>query len=218
MNGTVRGAAAAARPRGATVGHLATGVVLPVVAAAVALAGLRVPVPGGVSVLDGMAVGLVLIWALAGAICARAPDRAPQWPLTLGTLAAAVALTAARLASQPPAGQHQLARAGATLAAALVIACSCHFLLASPAAGWAAGHGAQAPEPLTSRRWAPDWRSRSPAGHCHRWWWRWGWWPPSGAPCPPSGSGTCAQRPGTGSGCSGSPSAWSWPRTRPWSS
>jgi signal transduction histidine kinase len=132
VNGTVRGPAAAARPRGAAAGHLATGVVLPVVTAAVALAGLRVPVPGGVSVLDGMAVGLVLIWALAGAICARAPDRAPQWPLALGTLAAAVALTAARLASQPPAGQHQLARAGATLAAALVIACSCHFLLALP--------------------------------------------------------------------------------------
>ena len=132
MNDTIRGPAAPARPRGAAVGHLATGVVLPVVAAAVALAGLRVPVPGGVSVLDGMAVGLVLIWALAGAICARAPDRAPQWPLALGTLAAAVALTAARLASQPPAGQHQLARAGATLATALVIACSCHFLLALP--------------------------------------------------------------------------------------
>jgi signal transduction histidine kinase len=49
-----------------------------------------------------------------------------------GTLAAAVALTAGRLASQPPAGQHQLARTVATLAASLVIAVSCHFLLALP--------------------------------------------------------------------------------------
>ena len=109
-----------------------TGVVLPVVTVAVALAGLRVRVPGGLSVLDAVAVGLVLVWALAGAICARAPDRVPQWPLAGGTLAAAVALTGARLASPPPAGQHHLARAAATLAAALVIAAACHFLLALP--------------------------------------------------------------------------------------
>jgi signal transduction histidine kinase len=109
-----------------------TGVLLPAVAAAVALAGLRARVPGGLSALDGVAVGVVLVWALAGAVCAREPDRAPQWPVAAGTLAAAVALTAGRLASQPPAGQHQLARTVATLAASLVIAVSCHFLLALP--------------------------------------------------------------------------------------
>ncbi len=109
-----------------------TGVLLPAVAAAVALAGLRVRVPGGLSALDGVAVGVVLVWALAGAVCAREPDRAPQWPVAAGTLAAAVALTADRLASQSPAGQHQLARTVATLAASLVIAVSCHFLLALP--------------------------------------------------------------------------------------
>ena len=132
MNGTVHGPAAAARPRGPAAGHLMTGVVLPLVTAAVALAGLRVPVPGGVSSLDGVAVAVVLVWAVAGAVTARVPGRAPQWPMAAGTLAAAVALTAARLASQPSAGQHQLARAVATLAAALVIAASCHFLLALP--------------------------------------------------------------------------------------
>jgi signal transduction histidine kinase len=132
VNGTVHGPAAAARPRGAAAGHLMTGVVLPVVTAVVALAGLRVQVPGGLSSLDGVAVGVVLVWALAGAVCARAPGRAPQWPMAAGTLAAAVALTAGRLASQPPVGQHQLARAAVTLAAALVIAASCHFLLALP--------------------------------------------------------------------------------------
>ena len=132
MNSTVRGPAAAARPRGAAAGHLMTGVLLPAVAAAVALAGLRVRVPGGLSALDGVAVGVVLVWALAGAVCAREPDRAPQWPVAAGTLAAAVALTADRLASQSPAGQHQLARTVATLAASLVIAVSCHFLLALP--------------------------------------------------------------------------------------
>jgi signal transduction histidine kinase len=45
-------------------------------------------------------------------------------------VAAAIALTAARLAGQP--GQHQLARAVGTLAAPLVIAAACHFLLALP--------------------------------------------------------------------------------------
>jgi signal transduction histidine kinase len=132
VNGTVHGPAATARPRGAAAGHLLTGVLLPTAAAAVALAGLRVHVPGGLSPLDGVAVGLVLVWVLAAAACARAPEPAPLWPMAAGTLAAAVALTAARLASQPPAGQHQPARAVATLAAALVIAASCHFLLALP--------------------------------------------------------------------------------------
>ena len=84
VNGTIPGPATAAAPRGAAAGHLMTGLVLPLVTAAVALAGLRVHVPGGLSVLDGVAVGLVLVWALAGAFCARAPDRVPQWPLTAG--------------------------------------------------------------------------------------------------------------------------------------
>ena len=132
VNGTVHGQAAAAPPRGAAAGHLMTGAVLPLVTAAVAVAGLRVHVPGGLSALGGVAAGLVLVWAAAGAICARATEQVPQWPLAGGTLAAAVALTAGRLASQPPAGQHQLARAAATLAAVLVIAAACHFLLALP--------------------------------------------------------------------------------------
>jgi signal transduction histidine kinase len=130
VNGTVPGPAAAAPPRRAAAAHLVTGVVLPLITAVVALAGLRVP--GGLSALEGVVVGLVLVWALAGAVCARIPDQVPQWPLAAGTLAAAVALTAARLAGQPPAGQQQLARAAATLAAALVIAITCHFLLALP--------------------------------------------------------------------------------------
>src|SRR5262249_24763284 len=132
VSGPSPGPAAAARPRGAAAGHLMTGVVLPVVTAAVALAGLRVQVPGGLSPLDGVAVGVVLVWAVAGVVCARAPGRAPQWPMAAGTLAAAVALTAGRLASQPPASQHQLPRSVPTLTAALVIAASCHFRLALP--------------------------------------------------------------------------------------
>src|SRR5205085_3607326 len=79
-----------------------------------------------------VAIALVLAWALAGAVCARAPEPAPRWPLAIGRLAGAVALTAGRLASQPPAGGHQPARAVAALAAALVIAAAFHFLLALP--------------------------------------------------------------------------------------
>jgi len=109
-----------------------TGVLLPVITVAVVLAGLRVTVPSGLSALGGVAIGLVLAWTLAGAVCARAPEPIPRWPLATGALAAAVALTAARVASQPPAGQHEPARAVATLAAALVIAASFHFLLALP--------------------------------------------------------------------------------------
>src|SRR5262249_56524213 len=95
------------------------GVVLPVVTAAVALAGLRVQVPGGPSPLDAVAVGVVLVWAVAGVVWARAPGRAPQWPMAAGALAAAVGLTAGRLARQPPASPHQPARSVATPAAAL---------------------------------------------------------------------------------------------------
>ena len=131
MSGTVR-APAASRSRRALTGHQVTGVLLPVVTAAVVLAGLRVNVPGGLSALDVVAIGLVLTWTLAGAVCAREPEPLPRWPLAIGTLAAAVALTAARLASQPSAGQHPPARAVATLAVTLVIAASGHFLLALP--------------------------------------------------------------------------------------
>src|SRR5262249_9834654 len=124
----------------AITGRQVTGVLLPVITAAVVLAGLRVNLPGGLSALDGVAIGLVLAWALAGAVCARAPEPAPRWPLATGALAAAVALTAARPARPPPAGQHQPARAVATLAATLVIAAACHSLLALPD-GRLGGHG-----------------------------------------------------------------------------
>ena len=67
-------------------------------------------------------------------ICTRRqrPGQAAPWPLAGGALAGAIALTAARLASQPPAGQHQLARAVATVAGPLVIAASVHLALAAP--------------------------------------------------------------------------------------
>jgi signal transduction histidine kinase len=130
VDSTARGPIGGSVRRGDTVSHLIAGVVLPAITAAIAVAGLWVPVPGGPSALAVVAVGLVLAWALAAA--ARVLGQTPQWPLTVGALTAAAALTAARLASQPTASQHQVARVAATVAGPLVIAMSCHFMLALP--------------------------------------------------------------------------------------
>jgi hypothetical protein len=106
---------------------------LPVLAAAVAtvavaVAGLRV---SDIGVIDAIGFALVIIWAVAGTVVARAADgaahRAAYWLIALGALTGAVALTAARLGEQ----QHA-ARVLATLAGPLVIAISFHYLLALP--------------------------------------------------------------------------------------
>ena len=90
-----------------------------------------------------MAFGLVLVGAVSGAILARARERVALWQVAFGALTASVALTAARIGDQAPAGQHQAARAVATLAAPFVIAISCHLLLALPD-GRLGGRGRQA--------------------------------------------------------------------------
>jgi len=131
-------AAGSAGPRGGrTAGRLATGVLAPVATVVVVTAGLRVRVPGGLPAVVVVAFVLTLAWAVAAAACTwRAADgRAGPWPLAVGALAGAIALAAARVGHQPPAGQHQLARAVAAVAAPLVIAASLHFALAAPD-GW----------------------------------------------------------------------------------
>ena len=84
---------------------------LPVLAAAVAtvavaVAGLRV---SGLGVIDAIGYALVITWALAGMVVARAAGRrrAPgrYWLIALGALTGAVALTAARLGAQDQAGR-----------------------------------------------------------------------------------------------------------------
>src|SRR6185437_11193278 len=105
---------------------------------AVAVAGLRV---SGLGVIDAIGYALVIIWALAGTVVARAADgaahRAAYWLIALGALTGAVALTAARLGAQDQGAQsqtaaHHAARVLATLAGPLVIAISFHYLLALP--------------------------------------------------------------------------------------
>ena len=111
---------------------------LPVLAAAVAtvavaVAGLRV---SGLGVIDAIGYALVITWALAGTVVARAADgaahRGVYWLIALGALTGAVALTAARLGAQDQGAGHHAARVLATLAGPLVIAISFHYLLALP--------------------------------------------------------------------------------------
>ena len=132
----VRTAAAAegGRPRGRTAARLATGVLAPVATAVVVAAGLRTRVPGGLPAVVAVAFVLTLAWAVVAVVCTRrqAAGQAGPWPLAGGALAGAIALTAARLASQPPVAEHHLARAVATVAGPLVIAASVHLALAAP--------------------------------------------------------------------------------------
>jgi signal transduction histidine kinase len=104
--------------------RLVPGLLVPAATVAVAAAGLRV---SGLGVIDAIGFALVIAWAIAAAVLARAADRTAYWLIALGALAGAVALTAARIPEQ----QHA-ARVLATLAGPLVIAISFHFLIALP--------------------------------------------------------------------------------------
>jgi signal transduction histidine kinase len=121
-----------ARPGGSSTRRVVAGIVLPVTAAVIAVAGLRVPAGSALTDLQAVVFGLVLVGALSGAILARAPERVAQWQVAFGTLAAAVALTAARIGDEVPRGQHQAARALTTLAVPFIIAISVHLLLGLP--------------------------------------------------------------------------------------
>jgi len=112
-----------------TARRLVPGLLAPAATVVVAAAGLRVP---GLGVIDAIGFALVIAWAIAATVLARAADRTAYWLIALGALAGAIALTAARMGSQPEtAGQHA-ARVLATLAGPLVIAISFHFLIALP--------------------------------------------------------------------------------------
>jgi signal transduction histidine kinase len=109
---------------GGTARRLLPGLLAPAATVAVAAAGLRV---SGLGVIEAIGFALVIAWAIAATVLARAADHTAYWLIALGALAGAVALTAARIGEQ----QHA-ARVLATLAGPLVIAISFHFLLALP--------------------------------------------------------------------------------------
>jgi signal transduction histidine kinase len=118
----------ASPPGGGAARRLLAGVLVPLITAAIAVVGLRVP--GGLPALQAVAFGLVIVGAVSGAILARSAQRVAIWQVAFGALVAAVGLTAARIGDE--AGQHHAARAVATMAAPLVIAISIHMLLALP--------------------------------------------------------------------------------------
>jgi signal transduction histidine kinase len=109
--------------------RLVAGALLPLLTLAAAVDGLRAP--GPLSAPQAVAFALVLVGALSGAILARAAQRVALWQVAFGVLTASVALAAARLGDQAG-GNHQAARAVATIALPVVIAVSVHMLLALP--------------------------------------------------------------------------------------
>jgi signal transduction histidine kinase len=104
------------------------GLVLPIATAVVVSAGLRAAAP--LSAVQAVAAGLVLAAAISSMVLARAREATPAWPVALGSLAAAVALTAARLAASPAASRAP--GAVASFAVPVVIAFSAHMLLSLP--------------------------------------------------------------------------------------
>ena len=124
---TTPGAAPAAR-------RLVAGVLLPLAAVALAVAGLLIPVPGGTPDLAAVTAVLVIVWAVCAAATAFAPERTPLWAQAAGALAAAVAAGAGRLSGRyvPGSGTYHGAVAVEVLAAALMAAISVHLLLSLP--------------------------------------------------------------------------------------
>jgi signal transduction histidine kinase len=134
MTESAAGGPAAAVPlpaRGAARRVLA-GVLVPLITAGLAVAGLRTAAPGGVPALSAVAFSLVLAGAGAAAVLARTPHRTALWPVALGAAVAAAGLAAARIGARPGGAPQHAARDVATLAVPLVIAISLHLLLALP--------------------------------------------------------------------------------------
>ena len=57
--------------------RLVAGALLPLTAVALAVAGLLIPVPGGISALAAVTAGLVIAWALCAVATAFAPVPSP---------------------------------------------------------------------------------------------------------------------------------------------
>src|SRR5579872_3892353 len=131
LTNTAAGDQAAAAPVRASspARRLLAGVLLPLLTLAAAVVGLRVT--GPVPAPQAVAFGLVLVGGLSGAVLARSAQRVALWQVAFGALTASLALAAARLGDQAG-GNHQAARAVATVAVPAVIAVSVHMLLALP--------------------------------------------------------------------------------------
>ena len=111
--------------------RLATGILLAATVVTVVV-GLRAQQPGTLPAVQAVAFALTLAFALAALVATRDPGLTGQWQLAAMALTGAIALTAARLGSAGPPGQHQPARAVASIAVLLVIAGTVHLVLAAP--------------------------------------------------------------------------------------
>jgi signal transduction histidine kinase len=117
---------------GSAARRVVAGMLLPVITAAIVVIGLRIGVHAALPAAAAVAFGLAGVGALSAVVLGRAPERGPQWQVTLGPLAAAIALTASRIGDETSGGEHHAARAVATLAVPFLIAIWVHLLLALP--------------------------------------------------------------------------------------
>ena len=115
-----------------TARRVATGLLSPLAAIALTTVALRIPVPGMVSDLQRVGIGLVLVAAISSAVLARATERTPQWQVAAGTVTAAATLACYRLALHLTGGSRQVAMAACTVGALVLIAVSMHLVLSLP--------------------------------------------------------------------------------------
>ena len=153
---------------------------------------------------------------LATAITTRTAAAALRWPLAGGVLADAVALTASRTAGQlSPASQHRLAADVAALAVTLVIAASCHVLLAFPDGRLRRPGAGRDRRRLPGRGWGrpgPG-ADRNPRPRAKATVLTWA--AVLAGVMPVARREYARPEPGTASDSSGSPSGWCWPRMWP---
>jgi signal transduction histidine kinase len=89
---------------------------------------------GGLSAVDGVVLGLAIVWSLVGVVEARESEQTPAWLVLGGSLVAAVALCANRLAASEHAAIGHQTAAGlvSTLAGLFVVGIVFHVLLSLP--------------------------------------------------------------------------------------
>jgi signal transduction histidine kinase len=115
-----------------TARRLLTGVLGPISVVVLIIIALRIKVPAGMSSLQKVGLGLVLVAAISAAATARSTERTPQWQVSAGALAAAAALTSYRLAGHVSDGARHAAMTGCTVCVLLVMAISVHLALGLP--------------------------------------------------------------------------------------
>jgi signal transduction histidine kinase len=139
-----------------TARRVATGVLGPLAAIALAAVALRVPVPGRMSDLQQVAFGLVLVAAISAAVLARAAERPPQWQVAAGTVTAAATLACYRLALHLTGSFRHVTVTAYTVGALVLVAISVHLVLGLP-------DGRLTRPPLTTRGPAGSGRPAQPS-------------------------------------------------------